>query len=160
VRPSWRKKTRCPTPQSGAVRNSSGPAPPCIMPSARPIPIWWTRISEKRFTVWLESAALGIVEEPLAIILPVINEGLWQWIQPIFAKVARPFQVDGVAGAGVGRASIRMKLANASMSDRTAVLEGGVEVGVKLSVSSGVALKRQPGVSSRSWGKSWFLIPI
>ena len=28
VRPSWRKKTRCPTPQSGAVRNSSGPAPP------------------------------------------------------------------------------------------------------------------------------------
>ena len=24
VRPSWRKKTRCPTPQSGEVRNSSG----------------------------------------------------------------------------------------------------------------------------------------
>src|SRR5262252_1418815 len=35
VRPSWRKKMRCPTPQRGAVRNSSGPAPPCVMPSVR-----------------------------------------------------------------------------------------------------------------------------
>ena len=70
--------------------------------------------------------------------------------------------MDGVSGAGVGGASIRMKSANASMSERTAVLglEAGVEAGVKLSVSSGVALKRQPGVSSRSWGKSWFVIPI
>src|SRR5437870_6383586 len=33
VRPSWRKKMRCPTPQSGAVRNSSGPAAPCVMRS-------------------------------------------------------------------------------------------------------------------------------
>src|SRR6266567_3664470 len=48
VRPSWRKKTRCPTPQSGAVRNSSGPAPPCVMTSARPLPMWWTRRSEKK----------------------------------------------------------------------------------------------------------------
>src|ERR1022692_507444 len=79
VRPSWRKKTRCPTPQSGAVRNSSGPAPPCVMPSARPFPMWWTRRSEKRFAVWLESAALGLVEDPLAIVLPVVNEGVWQW---------------------------------------------------------------------------------
>src|SRR5580704_16040696 len=70
--------------------------------------------------------------------------------------------MDGVLGAGEGGASIRMKSANASMSERTAVLalEVGVEVGVKLSVSSGVALNRQPGVSSRSWGKSWFVIPI
>src|SRR6516225_4028128 len=68
--------------------------------------------------------------------------------------------MDGVSEAGVGGASIRMKLAKASMSERTAVLEGGVEAGVKLSVSSGVALKRHPGVSSRSWGKSWLVIPI
>src|SRR6516225_12171394 len=68
--------------------------------------------------------------------------------------------MDGVSEAGVGGASIRMKLAKASMSERTAVLEGGVEAGVKLSVSSGVALKIQPGVSSRSWGKSWFVTPI
>src|ERR1700730_15169214 len=151
VRPSWRKKTRCPTPQSGAVRNSSGPAPHCVMPSARSLPMWWTRTSEKRFTVLLESAALGFVEEPLAIILPVVNEGVWQWTQPIFAKMDRPFTVDGVSDAGVGGASIRMKSPNASMSERTAVLglEVGVEV-VKLSVSSGVGLKRQLGVSSRS----------
>src|ERR1017187_4983110 len=80
VRPSWRKKTRCPTPQSGVVRNSSGPAPPCVMPSARPFPMRWTRRSEKRFAVWLESAALGLVEDPLAIILPVVNEGVWQLV--------------------------------------------------------------------------------
>src|ERR1700681_152533 len=112
--------------------------------------MWWTRRSEKRFTVWLESAALGFVEEPLAIILPVVNEGVWQWTQPVFAKMARPFTVDGVSGAGVGGASIRMKSANASMSERTPVLgfEAGVEAVVKLSVSPGVAVKRQPGVSS------------
>src|SRR5579864_918146 len=124
------------------------------MPSARLLPMWWTRRSEKRFTLWLESAALGFVEEPLAIILPVVKEGVWQWTQPIFAKLARPFTLDGVLGAGVGGASIRMKSANASMSERTAALVGGVELGVKLTVSSGVALKRQPGVSSRSWGNS------
>src|ERR1700693_2781042 len=74
--------------------------------------------------------------------------------------MVRPFAVDGGSGAGGGGASIRMKSANASMSERTAVFEGGVEAGVKLSVSSGVALKRQPGVSSRSWGESWVEIPI
>ena len=119
--------------------------------------MWWRRTSEKRFAVWLESAALGLVEEPLAIILPVINDGVWQWTQPIVVKTARPFIVDGVSDAGAGGASIRMKSANASMSERTAVLEGGVEVGVKLNVSSGVALNRQPAVSPRSWGKSWLV---
>src|ERR1700687_6509629 len=104
VRPSWRKKPRCPTPQRGAVRNSSGPAAPCVMPSARSLPMWWTRRSDQRFTVWLESAALGLVEEPLAIILPVVNEGVWQWAQPTFVKVARPFTVDGASGAGGGGA--------------------------------------------------------
>ena len=113
-------------------------------------------MSEKRFTVWLESAALGLVEEPLAIFLPVVNDGVWQWAQPTFVKLARPFAMEGVSGAGVGGASMRIKLAKASMSERTAVLglDGGGEGVVKLSVSSGVALKRQPGVSSRSWGKS------
>src|ERR1700722_1098827 len=93
---------------------------------------------------------------------PVVNEGVWQWMQPIFAKVARPFSLEGVADAGVGGASMRMKSANASMSERTAVFElPEVEgAGVKLTVSSGVGLKRQPGVSSRSCGKSWFEIPI
>ena len=39
-RPSWRKKMRWPTPQSGAVRNSSGPAEPWETLSARPEPMW------------------------------------------------------------------------------------------------------------------------
>jgi len=112
----------------------------------------WTRRSEKRFTGRLDSALLGLVEEPLAIALPVVSEGVWQKAQPTFAKMARPFTVDGVSGAGVGGASIRMKSANASTSETTAVfgLEVVLEVGVKLTVSSGVALKTQPGVSSRS----------
>src|SRR6202030_287058 len=124
--------------------------------------MWWTRRSDQRVTVWLEGEALGLVEEPLAIILPVVNEGVWQCTQPVFVKRARPLTMDGVSGAGVGGASIRMKSANASMSERTAVLglEVGVEGVMKLTVSSGVALKRQPGVSSRSWGKSWFVTPI
>jgi hypothetical protein len=67
-------------------------------------------------------------------------------------------------GAGVGGASIRMKLANAWMSEMTAgfempldVVEGVV---VKLRLSLGVGVKRQLGVSSRSCGNSWFEIPI
>src|SRR6516225_4190341 len=100
--------------------------------------------SEKRFAFWFERATLGFVEEPLAIILPVVKEGVWHKAQPILEKTAFPFVVDGVSGAGVGGASIRMKLAKASMSDRTAVL--GLDE--KLSVSSGVALKRHPAVSS------------
>ena len=61
---------------------------------------------------------------------------------------ARPFTVDGVSGAGVGGASIRMKLANASISEITAglELERPAEAVVKLSVSSGVALNRHPAV--------------
>ena len=106
----------------------------------------------------MESAALGTVEEPLAIILPVVNEGVWHRAQPIFTNVARPLSLDAVAGAGVGGASIRMKSANASMSETTAVcgLPEVAGAGVKLSVSSGVALKIQTGVSSRFCGKSWF----
>src|SRR5215472_12250295 len=118
--------------------------------------MWWTRRSEKRFTVWLDSAALGSVEEPLAIILLVVIEGMWQCAQPTFMKMARPFTVDGESGAGVGGASMRMKLANASISEITAglELEPAAEVVVNLSVSSGVALNRHPTVSSRSCGKS------
>src|SRR5580704_12902765 len=166
VRPSCRKKTRCPTPQRGAVRNSSGPAPPCVIPSASPLPMWCTSRSEKRFAVCLESAALGLVEEPLAIIAPVVKDGVWQWTHPTCANKSRPFSLDGVGGAGVGGASMRMKLENASISEMTAgfempfdlpVVEGVV---VKLRVSLGVGLKRQPGVSSRSCGNSWFEIPI
>src|SRR5260370_40178119 len=119
VRPSWRKKMRCPTPQSGAVRNSSGPAEPCVMPSLRPLPMWWRRRSEKRFTVWLERAALGVVGLPLAI-APVANDGVWQAAQPVTLKTARPLMMDAVSGAAGGGAKIRIKLANAARAGRTA----------------------------------------
>jgi hypothetical protein len=103
------------------------------------------RRSEKRLAVWLERAALGTVEEPLAIILPVVTAGVWQWTQPTLTKAARPFFVDGVSGAGAGGASMRMKLANPSISEMTAGLEAAapVDVGLKFNVSLGVALKIQ-----------------
>ena len=62
--------------------------------------------------------------------MPVVNDGVWQWTQPILAKAARPFSVAGVVGAGVGGASIRMKLANASMSEMTAGFEMPLELPV------------------------------
>src|SRR5258708_19111122 len=49
VRPSWRKNSRWPTPHSGTVRNSSGPAAPWMMKSASPAPRWCTSRSENRF---------------------------------------------------------------------------------------------------------------
>ena len=113
--------------------------------------MWWTRRSENRCTFWFDNAAEGTLEEPLAIILPVVNEGVWQWAQPTLIKVARPFAIEGVSGAGLGGASMRMKLANPSMSEITAGLDVAVGAGVvKLTASFGVAVKRQLGVSSRS----------
>jgi len=93
--------------------------------------------------------------------LPVVNDGVWQWMQPILAKVARPFSLEGVEGAGAGGANIRIKSAKASMSEMTAGLEVEVVAGVvKLSVSFGDGKKRQLGVSSRSCGNSWLEMPI
>src|SRR5258708_36562459 len=118
--------------------------------------MWGSSGSEYRCTGWSDRAALGDVDEPLAIALLVLSIGVWQCAQPASSKTARPFEVDGVSGAGVGGASIRMKLVKASTSEITAV---GVAPGAKLTVSSGVALNRQPGVSSRFWGNSWFVTP-
>src|SRR5919108_3002952 len=73
-----------------------------------------------------------------------------QWPQPILMKVARPFAMVGVSGAGVGGASMRMKLAKASMSEITAGLEVAEVAGVvKLRELFGIAVKMQDGVSSR-----------
>src|SRR5258708_6099468 len=87
------------------------------MPSANRSPMLCTRRSDQRFTGWLDSARLGRVDDPLAIALPVVNDCVWQKTQPVVANAARPFTMDGVSGAGVGGASIRMKSANASPSD-------------------------------------------
>src|SRR5215469_1304432 len=94
--------------------------------------------------------------------MAVVSEGVWQCAHPIRTKTARPFTVEGVSGAGIGGASIRMKFAKASISEITAGLwlEPAGELGVKFSVSSGVGLKIHPAVSSRSWEKSWFVTPI
>jgi hypothetical protein len=75
-----------------------------------------------------------------AIILPVVKDGAWHKAQPVSENMALPFVADGVSVAGVCGASIRMKSAKASMSDRTAVL--GFDE--KLSVSSWVALNATP----------------
>ena len=63
--------------------------------------MWWTRRSENRFG-WFDRAALGRVEEPLATIWAVVSDGAWQCAYPIRMKMALPFSVDGVAGAGSG----------------------------------------------------------
>ena len=42
---------------------------------------------DQRCAVWFDKAALGTVEDPLAIILPVVNEAVWQCAQPTFVNV-------------------------------------------------------------------------
>src|SRR5580658_8080083 len=69
VRPSCRKNSRWPSPQSGAERNWSGPAPPWETPSASPEPIWCNSKSENRFACTLLSAATYDV--------PVVKLGVW-----------------------------------------------------------------------------------
>src|SRR2546429_7246555 len=68
----------------------------------------------------------------------------------------RPLAMDGVSGAGVGGANMRMNSVNRSVS--LAVPVG--ETAVISDVFSGRGLKRHPGVSDRSWGKSSFVTPI
>ena len=62
------KKLRLPIPQSGAVRNSSGPADPWMMSSASPDPMLWTSRSENSEIAWLLSAGTGD--------FPVLSEGV------------------------------------------------------------------------------------
>src|SRR5207302_2923240 len=80
VRPSCRKKMRCPTPHNTAERNSSPPAVPCETLSARPVPMWCTSKSENRFAVWLLSPELEDA--------PVCSDGVWHSPQPIALTVS------------------------------------------------------------------------
>jgi hypothetical protein len=66
----------------------------------------------------------------------VVNEGVWQCIHPTSANKSRPFSLDAVGGAGAGGANMRMKLANASMSEMTA----GFEMPLELPVVEGLVL--------------------
>src|SRR6266852_3550622 len=82
--PSCKKKSRCPRPHRGAVRNWSGPAAPWVTPSESPRPMWWRAKSEKGWKVALfsEPASDG----------PVVRLSEWQRTQPM--------EVTGVAGGG------------------------------------------------------------
>src|SRR5436305_2031670 len=109
VRPSWRKKMRCPRPHNGAVRNWSPPAPPCETLSARPVPMWWTSRSENKLAVALPNPAVR--REGW-----VVSDGVWQTAQPTELNSERPRAMEAeppgtvVEGEGWSRSS--MKTAN------------------------------------------------
>src|SRR5215831_9409275 len=113
VLPSCRKKILWPTPHNGAVRNSSGPAVPWFMPSARFVPMWCSNTSEKRFAVWL------LV--PPNTDGPVVRDGVWLKAQPMLLNSALPLLMDAeqftpTVQAGVGGARKRMKWENTTTS--------------------------------------------
>jgi hypothetical protein len=65
---------------------------------------------------------LGAREEPVAMAAPVVRDGVWQVAHPTLMNCARPAIVEGVGSAGTGGASMRMKSANASMSESVDVV--------------------------------------
>ena len=67
-----------PQTQSGALRNSLGPASPWLTPSASPSPMSCTSRSENRFTGCMLSAA--------TVDLLVVNEGVWHSAHPVLVK--------------------------------------------------------------------------
>src|SRR5262249_59550996 len=68
------KNSRWPIPQSGAVRNSSGPATPWLMPSANVAPMWCRAKSEKGVKLRLFRPAISEV--------PEVSVCEWQRTQP------------------------------------------------------------------------------
>src|SRR5262249_48628575 len=112
VLPSCRKKIRCPSPHSGAVRNSLGPAAPWAIPSPR-TPMLCTSRSENRLAVWNLSAAVAW--------LPVVIERMWQVAQRMLLNNALPLLTDAeqltpTVQEGVGGARNRIKLAKPIVS--------------------------------------------
>src|SRR6266487_6135543 len=109
ARPSCRKKMRWPAPQSGAVRNSSGPAEPWLTLSASPDPMWCTSMSEKRFAFWKLSAEFR--DDAV-----VASAGVWHMSQCTLLNWALPLAMDeggGLPGIplddGVGGSRNRIK---------------------------------------------------
>src|SRR5215471_3774394 len=86
---------------------------------------------------------------------PVVIVGVWHNAQPIWLKILAPFCVEAVGGAGCGWSRKRMNIENLTMS-----LAASVPLRSTLVKSSGVGLKPQPGVSSRSLGKFSLVTPI
>src|SRR5262249_20685517 len=152
VRPSWRKKMRCPRPHNGAVLNSSPLACPWRMSSASPGPMLWSRRSEKRLTGWLARAAT--VESP------VVSVGVGQSAHPTLTNSERPLVMEvappGVSADGVGGARNRWKKANFSI----ALNPSGVVV-TEVSVTLlGTVTNWHFGFCSRSCWNSSLVIPI
>src|SRR5260370_2005961 len=149
VRPSCRKNNRWPTPHSGAVRNSSGPAAPWFTPSAKFDPMWWTAKSERGLYVTSDM--------PVNCDLAVLSVSLWHKTQPVLLNNFWPFNSEGVLVVGVGGAVRRMNMAKLVTSEFALPVSevlGGVGV-----VSSGVALNTQFGTAARSLGKPSFETP-
>ena len=99
VRPSCRKNSRCPSPHSGAVRNSSGPALPWETPSAKPEPMLCTNRSENKLASILLNA--GTYDAPVFMLV------VWQAAHfTTSVKRCLPFWIDGEhplpVHAGVG----------------------------------------------------------
>src|SRR5258708_4018588 len=110
---SGRKRWRCPTPHSGAVRNCSPPAPPWEPLSASVVPMWWISRSLNRAAGALPR--LGVNCDPL-----VVSDGEWQTLQPMALKRLLPLLIDvappGVVAEGTGGPSSRMNMANDTVS--------------------------------------------
>src|SRR5581483_10332819 len=135
VRPSCRKKIRWPSPHNGEERNWSPPAPPCETLSFRPVPMWWTSRSLKRFAVTLPSP--GVRDEA-----EVASEGVWHEEQPIELNSDLPALMEveppGVVVDGAGGADKRMNMENFTTS-----LDVPNAVWLNCVWSSGVPLMRQ-----------------
>src|ERR1700733_2795034 len=117
VRPSCKKNIRCPTPQNGAVRNWSPPAPPCDTLSAKPVPMWWISMSENAPTCALAS------EEVMFELWVELIVGVWQVAHPMDENNALPVEIaeapPGVVVEGIGGASRRMNSAKSTISEGT-----------------------------------------
>jgi hypothetical protein len=99
VRPSCRKKIRCPTPHKGADRNSCPLALPCVMPSANPYPMLWTAKSLNGLKVTGPLLLLPLRKaNPFIAVVCCVT---WQAWQPTFLKTTLP-RLDEAVAAGVG----------------------------------------------------------
>ncbi len=141
-----------PRPQSGAVRNSSGPACPWMMSSASPGPIWWTSRSEWRWTGFLRRARDGRVS---------CVEG-----RRMAVRAARALE-EGAAGrdgGGAARYDERGRGRRQEPHEESEFLDVAQDVAgsalSRLPRLFGVRANWQFGVSSRSCGKSSLVIPI
>ena len=140
VRPSWRKKMRCPTPQRGSGTEFVGAGATLGDAVGEPFAhVVDEKVREKiRRLIGKRNARAGrgAARNPCACF------ERRRMAVGLSCKGGASLLPGRCGGSGVGGASIRIKLANASMSERTAGFESPVVMwaGVKLSVSSGVAL--------------------